>query len=71
MSLVFVSLTWIEIVTGDTISFVTRGQAIVAKVLKVAQKNLKAIELEVNGNKPVVPRRWTVAPEFCTRVDVG
>ena len=53
---------------GEYVTFQARGQSVKAKVTKVAMKNLKVVEVEVNGIPPSFPRKWTVAPTFCTKV---
>lgn len=54
---------------GDKVKFHARGHDIVATITKVAIKNLKAVEVTVDGKAPASwARRWTVAPAFCQRV---
>ena len=53
---------------GDKVTFNARGSVIVARIQKVAIKNLKAVEVEVDGQTPTFARKWTVAPSFCTKV---
>ena len=54
---------------GQLVEFKGRfNNKIVARVTKLGPKNLKAVEVKVNGIPPQLPRQWRVSPTFCTAV---